>query len=89
MSQNEFEIARDNQMKEDAITLFGHTPGDVLSLFQSSDLASQGYFILGRIMPHKAQYINNEGENISLIDSETKLYAATFIRNAAVSHCEG
>jgi hypothetical protein len=80
MTQNGFEQSAQNP-QQDAITLFGHNPADILDLFKNLGLAAQGYFILGRILPHKAHYVGADGQNVDPIGADSELYAATFIRN--------
>ena len=70
-----------NPGKEEGITLFGSTPGEILAAFHKTGLADRGYAISGRIVPHQAALIGDNGESINLFDGE-RLYSGTFIRLA-------
>ncbi len=70
-----------NNSKSDAVTIFANTPSKIFSQFYKSGLASKGYYIIGKIIPHKAQFIGDDGNDVELFTNDQKLYAATFVRN--------
>ena len=69
---------------EEGITFFGNKPSDVLAAFHASGLSASGFSIAGRIVPQKAQLIENCGANSQLFNGETR-YAAMFVRSIPAS----
>lgn len=69
--------------EEEFITIVAPTIDDVMQEFHTSDLASQGYSIAGRVGRHKFSYA--EGTNKSELFEGVRMFAATFTRTLAAS----
>lgn len=75
-------LPENKENTEEGITIFGGQPSEVLDAFYKLGLAAKGFSIVGRIVPQSACIANGNDENANLFNGE-KLYAGTFIRQAA------
>jgi hypothetical protein len=66
-------------MQDECITIIAQSPGQALKEFHRRGLGKQGYAICGRVVPHKFDVINDEGEAEELFDGK-HFYSATFFR---------
>jgi hypothetical protein len=67
--------------QSDCVTIIARSPGQAIAEFHRRGLGKQGYAICGRVVPHRFEVVNDNGDVESLFDG-AQFYSATFSRCA-------